>query len=249
MTTTGFQFKPDIKVSILTVILLPVMMSLGFWQLDRAEEKAKIQAEFDARRVAAAVNLSQLPPVDSPQQWNYYRVVAEGVYLNRKTWLLDNRMFQGKVGYEVITPFVIDDGRILMVNRGWLAGDPGRRYLPEIPAVEGRQRIEGEVYLPSSRPFMLAEDQLSDQWPQVIQQLNFELFEQSLAKGENELFPASIRVREPGAGALTDNWLIVNITPEKHTGYAVQWFSMSAALVIIFILLSTNLKQLLNRAK
>jgi len=231
MTLAGFQFKPDLKVSILTLVLLPIMMSLGSWQLDRADEKQGMKAEFDARQQEPAEALGLLRPSPAIA---YKKVKFSGVYLNEKNWLLDNRMHQGRPGYEIITPFKTDSGITVMVNRGWTKGDPSRRTLPEIEPVESTVELEGEVYVSSSNGLILKAIPLDSAWPKVIQQLDFKAFEQQ----HGDIFPYTVRIKDPYPGAYTNNWVVINITPEKHTGYAVQWFSMSAALVILFFALS-----------
>lgn len=231
MTLAGFQFKPDIKVSILTVLLLPVMMSLGFWQLDRADEKRRMKVEFDARQLEPAQSLGELA---EGEVLAYTKVRFSGIYSNEKTWLLDNRMHQGRPGYEIITPLETDTGITVMVNRGWALGDISRRTLPEIEVIEGKVELQGEVYVPSSGGLILKDIPLASGWPKVIQQLDFEAFREQ----HGDVFPYTVRIKDPYPGAYTANWVVVNISPEKHTGYAVQWFSMSVALVIVFLALS-----------
>jgi cytochrome oxidase assembly protein ShyY1 len=62
------------------------------------------------------------------------------------------------------------------------------------------------------------------------------------------VFPYPIRIAAGEPGALAVNWLVINVSPDKHRGYAVQWFAMAVALLIFFALRSSNLWQLIKPA-
>ena len=91
------------KVTAFGLLLLPLLLRLGFWQLDRAEQKLQLQAEINKQK-----NLPQLMDVSSslkPEKIKNRDVVLTGEFEQQRYWLLDNRVWQGKVGYEVIVPY------------------------------------------------------------------------------------------------------------------------------------------------
>jgi cytochrome oxidase assembly protein ShyY1 len=114
--------------------------------------------------------------------------------------------------------------------------------LPQIPAAQ-QQSLAGYVYVAPGEPYLLAEQQLVDEWPQRLQAVDAALIAQLLGE---PVFPYPVRLHDDQPDALLAQWAVVNVSPEKHTGYAVQWFSMALALVIIFIFRSSNLGQLLR---
>jgi cytochrome oxidase assembly protein ShyY1 len=61
------------------------------------------------------------------------------------------------------------------------------------------------------------------------------------------LYPHPVRIDSGQPEALAVAWQLVNASPEKHQGYAVQWFTMAAVLAIFFLLRSSNLWQLVTR--
>jgi cytochrome oxidase assembly protein ShyY1 len=179
-----------------------------------------------------------------------YRPVAlEGEYLSGSDFLLDNRINKGRFGYEVLTPFrQADSGRLVLVNRGWVVADPARRSLPTIPGIAGPQVLSGQVYVPPGAPYTLGEQQLQPGWPKVIQLVDVAQLAGQLPVTAG-VFPHVVRLASAQAGALAIDWQIINTRPEKHTAYAVQWFTMAAVLGLIYVLRSSNLGQLLTGAK
>jgi cytochrome oxidase assembly protein ShyY1 len=215
-------------------MLMPVLLTLGFWQLDRAEEKRQLQALFEQRVAAGPVLMSQLEQLPD---LHYQAVRLRGEYINEIALLLDNRIYQGRFGYEIITPFQLaDSDQIVLINRGWIAGDRSRRTLPEIPAVAGELELLGQIYIPRRELMQLA-DHPQQGWPRVVQKLDVAALANEL---QQTLFPYSVRLSAGSAGLLQANWMVVNQQPEKHVGYAVQWFAMAFTLVIIAFLSNTN---------
>ncbi len=105
-----------------------MVISLGFWQLDRADEKRQLIALFDQRKSAPAVPISQLS-LDSDLR--YRQVQVRGRYLDNRQLLLDNRIRNGQFGYDAVTPLRLEGtDEVVLINRGWIKGDPARRALP-----------------------------------------------------------------------------------------------------------------------
>jgi cytochrome oxidase assembly protein ShyY1 len=228
------QFTPDWRASALALLLLPLLLSLGFWQLERAEEKRQLESLFAQRQASAALAIEEI--------WHradvrYQPVRLQGHYINDKQLLLDNRIYQGQFGYEVITPFLLSSGdKVILVNRGWLAADRSRRSLPGITPIDGPVELIAEVYVPSSEMMLLGDEQ-SEGWPRIVQSVNVASVAASF---EQTLFPYTARLKDFSPGHYQPNWVVVNLQPEKHTAYAVQWFTMSATLLLIAFLANTN---------
>lgn len=238
-----FRVAFDWRVTALVVLLLPLLVSLGLWQLDRAEEKRQLEALFAQRQAAGPVAIDDLT-LDGDLR--YQPVRLRGSYLPDRNLLLDNRIHHGRFGYEVVTPFQLaDDKRIVLVNRGWLAGDSARRSLPRIDAVVGIVELVGVIHVPQGSLMMLA-DETATGWPRVVQSIDIDSLRGALA---GPLFPYTVRLQPTAPGAYEPNWSVVNLSPQKHTGYAVQWFAMSVALIVIGVLGNTNLWSLLKQRR
>jgi len=186
------------------------------------------------------VTLEQLPAGDDQQ---YRRIRLTGTLDNERTLLLDNRTRRGQQGYEVVSLFH-PDGRQdwLAVNRGWLPGGLDRSRLPVVPSVVNPVTLSGFLYLSPGRPLRLGAEQWTGHWPQVLQ--NLDLGELAADTGL-AVFPWQMRLEQESPAALLAEWPVVNVLPEKHLGYAVQWFAMALALVILAIFANSNLGQVL----
>ena len=230
----------DWRTTLATALLLPTLLSLGFWQLDRADEKAALIDRLEARRGLPAITPQSA--IRLPDDERADRQVVMGARFTPNHYvLLDNRLRGGKFGYEVVA-FAEVDQLAVALNLGWVRGDPSRKTLPDIALPSGVQTVSGRLYQPSGGAFMLGENRLPAQLPGVVQQLTLSAWQNELqSQLDQPIFPLEIRVDELASVAFDATWAIVNQTPAKHQGYAVQWFTMAAALGLAFIFRSTNL--------
>ena len=230
----------DWRTTLATALLLPTLLSLGFWQLDRAEEKAALIDRLEARRTIPAItpqSALRLPEEELADR----QVVMDARFTPNRFVLLDNRLRGGKFGYEVVA-FAQVDQLAVALNLGWVRGDPSRQTRPDVVLPNGVQTVSGRLYQPSGDAFMLGENRLPAEFPGVVQQLTLSAWQDELqSRLEHPVFPLEIRVDEFESVAFDATWAIVNQTPAKHQGYAVQWFTMAAALGLAFIFRSTNL--------
>lgn len=235
----SFEWRLDWKSVLAIVLILPVLVGLGIWQLQRADEKDQLLAAFEARRQLPRVAVSELGEFD-----NYRPVSARGRFDQQRYLLLDNRIQQGQFGYEVIALLQLQDGRWLLVDRGWVQADPSRRELPALTLPEGVVALSGELYRSTEKPFSLGEPQLVDHWPRRQQWLDVGALQQEI----EGLLPTVLQLNDQSPAALRIQRTVVNVSPEKHVGYAVQWFAMAVALAIIFVCRNTNIVELLRRS-
>ncbi|HDP90321.1 MAG TPA: SURF1 family protein, partial [Thioalkalivibrio sp.] len=98
----AFRFSPDLLPSVAVILLLTLFISLGMWQLGRAEEKRDLIERFEARREATALGAGSLSalPID---ELRYRKVRLVGHYLADRQFLLDNRVRERQAGFEVLT--------------------------------------------------------------------------------------------------------------------------------------------------
>ena len=225
---TRRRFQPGWKLTVFVVLLLPLLIRLGFWQLHRADEKRAILATYDARRHAPPVKLEDLqgPPK------RYQRISVNGRFLNDRAFLLDNRVYQGQPGFEVITPAVTAaTGQVVFVDRGWIAGFEERSKLPAIPPVPGDQSVTGEVYTPDFET-VPADEWASAGWPKVIQSLDVKRMAAALNR---RAFGEILRLPPESPWSFRQIWQPINMPPSRHIGYAVQWFCMAVVLAALYI--------------
>ena len=220
---------------------MAVALSLGNWQLRRAGEKQALQERFDKRGRGATLQLpSRLVEVKDIE---YARVSVRGEFLPQHTILLDNRVRNGVAGYEVLTPVRIEGGRLcVLVNRGWIAAGPRRDLLPSFPTLAGPQSLEGIALVPGGRYFELggersAGTKTAAAMEPVWQNLNFERYAKTTRLA---LQPFLVRQTSRSDDGLARTWDQANHGVDIHRGYAFQWYSLAALILVLYVVLNVR---------
>ncbi len=231
-----FRFAPRLLPTLATVALLPLVLGLGFWQLDRAEHKARLQTEYDARTHGPIVSIGvSLQPAETLR---FYRVVAKGRYDGDRQILLDNRVHRGQVGYHVITPLVIEGSETrVLVNRGWVALGMDREHLPAIDTPTGVQEIFGVAMVPAERVFTLGKPgAVSGQWEPVWQTMDMARFKAAV----NYPVQPVVVLLDPAspAGGFVRAWSRLDAGIATHKAYAFQWFALAIALLTLYLVVN-----------
>jgi len=152
--------------------------------------------------------------------------------------LLENRVKNGRPGYEVLGVFGSDDLKIL-VNRGWVEGSLNREILPNVEFESGDDiRLFGYAYRSASKPFTLGGPIWTGGWPERIQAIDWDQLSDRL---DYSLLPYLVRLDANSAEAYSTGWVIVNLPPQKHIAYAVQWFALAILLVVLTVFACSNL--------
>lgn len=233
MPTRQHRSRPGWLPTLVVLLMVPLLVSLGFWQLKRAEDKRAIQLEYDARSRDARVEIG--PGLQHAEDLRFYRVIARGQYETQYQILIDNRVQDGRVGYHVITPLRIGDSDTrVLVNRGWITLGPTRQDLPAAAAPAGVQEITGVATVPREKVFRLAEaTPLSGTWQIVWQHLDMKRYAEAVS------FPVQPVVilldAESPAGGFVRDWARLDAGIAVHKGYAFQWFTLAAVLLAIYL--------------
>ena len=215
---------------IVTAVAIGILSSLGMWQVQRADQKTSRLASLQSKQARGLLSLSEVYRMDDPRD---IRVKVSGKLQARSVFLWDNRIVNGKVGYEAIMPLETENGTVL-VNLGWIQGTGYRDQLPRviIPEVS---HFEGVIWAPQENKFIGEEVLSDDKWPIVIQQVNVKQIGELL--GET-LVPFVVALDLPASAGFVNNHKPVVMPPEKHIAYAVQWFGLAIACFVIFIVAS-----------
>jgi len=230
------QFRPRLWPTIATLVLLPILIALGFWQLDRAQEKREIQQRFERRTHEAPLVLGA-SLIDSPKALHYRQATARGVYDAKHQLLIDNKVHQGRVGYDVLSPLRIQGTDTwVLVNRGWVAQGSSRHDLPALPVPQGTVEVHGLLEVPDGKPLFVGGDYREGSgWPAVALWLDLTRYAKQTGY---RLQPMELLQDPKDPGDYPRDWQIVTLPPEKSVSYAVQWFTMAGALVIIYIVVN-----------
>lgn len=228
----GCRFRPGWPASLAVALLLPLFVSLGVWQLHRAEEKETIMRQCGQRQNEPAL------PADG-QGWaeegnRCRRVELLGELDAEHQFLLDNQMLRGQAGYQVLTPLRIEGtGLALLVNRGWLPVGADRRQLPALPIKQTRLHTQAMLdKFPGVGMRLKGAEIPAPGWPSLVQVLDAERLGERLGY---RLLPYQVLLPAAEPEGYAREWKQASLNPEKNQGYALQWFSFALVLAFLYV--------------
>lgn len=223
------RWQFDWRLLLFSGLFLPLLVGLGVWQLDRAGEKKAQLAQWQQQAGSLSWAEQQASGLEPG------RPVTVSGRFGEQSWLLDNRTRDGAPGYEVLTLFYPVEGPAVVVNRGWLQAPRRREDLPAISRPDGEVRLQGRLSDFPEPPVLKDVMPESEAWPRRTQSLSHQ---QVLREQEDT---AGLVLRLSGAeqpGAYRADWAPDLMGPQTHYGYALQWFSLATALVILTLIAS-----------
>lgn len=238
-----FEARVNPLILVAVGITVFTLIRLGLWQLDRAELKLATQQSFEQRQAAFPTPIEQLDRTDS-EALKHLKISLAGTYVSNRDILIGNRVYHGDYGYEVITPFILaSSGEMVFISRGWVRGMPDRSVLPEIEATEGVQMLLGHLYVPPPQSFYKP-GKLGGKWPAVVSYFEVAASAEAFQK---PAFPYVVRLDENSPGVLTRPWPKPHLKASDSQSYAMQWFAMALAVVLITLYFGTNIRRLWER--
>ena len=206
-------------------VFIVVFILLGFWQIERAGFKESLINEFNMEQAKAPQPIS-----GSSSQWG--RVYIEGFYDSNQQVLIDNQINNGKVGYKIYTPFYYDQDQAIFVDRGWISQGKTRNDLPNINFNSAKLRIIGSLIKPE-KEVLAGDELLTSEWPLVSQTKSPSIIQEAYEKKFSDM----VLILDPDSLFMNEHVALSPfvITPTKHFGYALQWFTMSLVLAGMFL--------------
>ena len=234
MLSPGKRFAPALGFTLVALVLAALFVRLGVWQWQRGEQRAAAAARF-ARGADAVLELGSRDMAEAPL---YQRIGVEGELDAIHQFLLDNRTFEGRAGYEVLTPLRRADAPALLVDRGWVPFTGSRARLPDVTVTAGGPlRLTGRVaVLPSPG---LASGRAAPAgtgpWPKVTSYPDMA----QLAAALGQPLSSRILLLDPAApDGYVRAWQPPGLPPLRHFSYAVQWWSFALATLVLWAVLS-----------
>jgi surfeit locus 1 family protein len=224
-------FAPSPVATLLLGAALAGLVALGLWQLRRADEKRALWAAFE-RGDTPAVALATAPGAAVPPR--YARVAVAGHYLPERQFLLDNMTHAGQVGYRVLTPLAADDGGTVLVDRGWVPLGASRAQLPDVAVGPEPRRVSGRLDDPP-RAGIALDAGVTSGWPRVLSYPSHATLEAAYGA---PLYPRIVLLDADAADGFVREWRPGGFGPERHLGYALQWFALAATLFIGYVFAS-----------
>lgn len=223
-------------VSVAAALSIGVTASLGFWQLDRAEQKKAWVANQDKQAAASTLTNAQWreanASVAAAQTFTHRRVQLTGTWMAQHVVFLDNRQMNAKPGFYVLTPLLLPSGQVAVVQRGWVQRNfMQRQDIPSIKTPPGEVTVYGRLAPPPSQLYSMGEVQRS----QIRQNLNWLDFQEEVGLPTGHLSVVQLEASAGQTDGLLREWPQVDAKLHTHYGYAAQWFALSALVAFLYL--------------
>ena len=215
------------KILIFAIIFVPITISLGLWQIERANEKKVIISNYDKLLVSTPIALQKEQPLD-----NWQPIETVGAYQDLVIYE-DNAINSGKAGFKVYHLFQNGDGTFIFVHRGFIERNLIKNNLPRIDTPVGKKNIKGTTLFKQNNTFV---KNIEESDIRIIQEFNTPvLIKRFPILKDRYLHPFLFNLDVRDADKFQPIEKPVNMTATKHIGYAIQWFGLCAALIILTI--------------
>lgn len=220
-------------VLLLAVVVTAVTARLGWWQLQRAEQKTQWHTHYMTQRALPSVPIAQWPGSAAQAQTLTHRLTrVSGHWDDRHTVYLENRQMQGKPGFYVVTPLMLDDGSAVVVQRGWQPRDPSDRTRVQPPPESAPPHVITARIAPSIARLFEFDSSVSGP---IRQNLDLQAFSSEIGR---PLKPF-VLIQESSADQVPDGlarqWPEPSAGVHKHYGYAFQWFALSTLTIVLYV--------------
>ena len=229
--TAAPGFRPRLVPTLAAIAVVTTCVAAGNWQQSRMQAKEALRAQFDAAGTAVPVALASLPGAADWASLRYRPVTATGEYVAGRQIFIDNKVAAGRAGFHVVTPLALPDGRVVLVNRGWIAQKPSRAALPDAPPPSGVVTVHGRIAIPAAGYFELQPETTSGSIRQNLDPARF-----AAATGLAAL-PAII---EATAAPMPDDglfrgWPAPDFGIATHRIYMVQWYAFALVAAALWL--------------
>lgn len=235
------RFAPSLVGTLLAIVGLVLFVNLGLWQLRRADQKEHLESAYErGQQTTVTLTADALNTLS-----RYQHVRARGRYVEERQILLDNMpSAQGRPGYRVLTPFALESGGLLvLVDRGWIPMGDRRTDLPQLRVPGDAREISGRLdQLP--RPGLRLDEQAADtntRWPKLMNFPEHESIERALGTSVAR-YILLLDPSEPD-GFEREWQALTRFGPERHVGYAIQWFTFAFVALVLYVTLSFRREQ------
>ena len=223
--------RPRLLPTLAATVAIVVCIAAGNWQRERLHAKEALRAQLDRAARADPVSLAGLADDADWAALRYFPVIATGEFVASRQILVDNKVHAGRAGYDVVTPLMLADGRVVLIDRGWTAQRASRSQVPEVLPPAGVVSVRGRISLPSSGYLELRREPPAGALWQNLDPARF-----AAATGL-EVLPIVI---EATVAPVPDDGLVRERPPpdlgiETHRIYTVQWYAFAALAAILWL--------------
>ncbi len=208
---------------------LVLLLGLGTWQVQRLSWKEGLIAQRNVALTAAPVPLPA--SLEAARPLEFHPVRADGEFLNDHELYLNQQSLTGDQGFQIVTPFRLSDGTILMVNRGFVPTDHQAPATRAAGQIAGPTAVTGLLRLPEPPGWFTPPNA-----PDKNSWFSIDLNGMATTAGVGSALPFYIDASAaPNPGGWPLGGQTITDLPNDHLQYAITWFALAAALVVVYI--------------
>ena len=244
-----YEFNITLIPTISFIVACICFILLGFWQLDRANEKNSKNSNYTLRQADNSIDLNKELSIENEETLLWRRTIVNGSFLNKKSIILDNQILNKIAGFNVLTPYQIKDSQyIVLINRGWQPNLARRDLIPNIKSIEGDVIINGHIAKFPTGGISLGQENIETLNSSVFRMQKLEIDELRHFLTFN-LLPYMIYLDPLIDKGNYSTFKLPAPGSEKNYGYAFQWFAFAFTLLIIFIKIGVRRKNVIKSKK
>ena len=244
-----YEFNITLIPTISFIVACICFILLGFWQLDRANEKNSKNSNYTLRQADNSIDLNKELSIENEESLLWRRTKVNGSFLNKKSIILDNQILNKIAGFNVLTPFQVKNSQyIVLINRGWQPNLTRRDLIPNIQSIEGDIVIKGHIAKFPTGGISLGHENIETLNSSVFRMQKLEIDELRHFLTFN-LLPYMIYLDPLIDKGNYSTFKLPAPGSEKNYGYAFQWFAFAFTLLIIFIKIGVRRKNVIKSKK
>lgn len=237
----NYSFNPGVFTTLLTIGFLCLMVYMAQWQSGKAEYKDKLHNSIVARKDLAPVTLAELPKDVDDRLFLPVRLTGKFDWAH--SFLLDNIVYNDRVGYDVYTPLHLADGMTVLINRGFVPQGDSRQKLPDVSAPAGTVQIKGLLDTLPPKGFVLSSKANQTKgWPRVLQYIDLKEI-QGFLNTKTKIFDMVVWLDPKDPNSFIGHQPALNLNSAMNSGYAFQWYAMTVALTGIYFFVNIKRKR------
>ena len=242
MYLKNYKFNFKLIPTLAFIVTFCCFIKLGFWQLDRADQKNLLNDSYTLRQQEKLINLNNIN-IDNKESILWRKVELNGSFLNEKNIILDNQIFNKKPGFNIITPFKISKTNyIILINRGWHPNLQSREIIPVINSISGQVNLTGHVANFPAKGITLGKDNFETLNSSIFRFQKLDEEELSYFLSFN-LLPYMVYLDPLIDDVYYKTFKLPAPDSVKNYGYAFQWYAFAVTLLIIFLRLGIKRKK------
>lgn len=223
--------RPRVLPTLCALAAIVVCVAAGNWQHQRLQAKEALRSQLDSASRVEPVALAALADDADWAALRYRAVVATGEFVASRQILIDNKVYAGRAGYDVVTPLTLADGRAILVNRGWTAQGASRSQMPEAAPPTGVVSVRGRLALPAAGYLELRREPPVGM---VWQNLDPARFTAATGLKVLPVVVEATAAPVPDDGLVRD-WPAPDFGVEQHRIYMIQWYAFALLVAILWL--------------